>query len=61
MHVHLPNEFLLGLRAQIAMDGGLDLVELLDHILEVVCILLATGPKSTQYMDLDPYCRPCSA
>jgi hypothetical protein len=32
----LANKFLLGLWAQIAMDSGLDLVEVLDNILELV-------------------------
>ena len=36
MGIHLPDKFLLSLRAQIAMYGGLDFVKLLDDILQVV-------------------------
>lgn len=37
--VHLPDEFLLRLLAEVAMHGGLDFEELLDDILEVVCLV----------------------
>ena len=32
-NVHLANKLLFGLWSEIAMDGGLDLKEALDHIL----------------------------
>lgn len=37
--LHLPDEFLLRLLAEVAVDGGLDFEELLDDVLEVVCFV----------------------
>ena len=35
--IHLPHEFLLSLRTEVAMYGRLDFEQLLDDILEIVC------------------------
>lgn len=36
--LHFPYELLLCFRTEVAMDGRLDLVEVLDHIFQAVCV-----------------------
>ena len=62
---HLADKDLLGLRAEVAMDGGLNFIEVLDHILEVVCRfvseahdVLQCGHGHTLYLLLDHW-RHC--
>lgn len=40
--VHLSDQLLLSLWAQVAVDGGLDLEQVLDHILEIVCATISS-------------------
>lgn len=47
--VHLADEFLLCLRAEVAVDGGLDFEEVLDYLFEVGCHVSVMTKISFQY------------